>query len=104
MDFQLIERVYNWAEVVLWGAIAIACLIRALTYTGTKRRLLAIAAVSFAIFAVTDVLEVESGAWWEPPWLLALKAACVATLLLVWRDWHRRFGPSDGAKSRPETD
>jgi membrane-bound metal-dependent hydrolase YbcI (DUF457 family) len=101
MDFQIIERVYNWAEVVLWGAIAVVCLIRALTHKGIKRCLLAVAAVSFAIFAVTDVLEVESGAWWEPPWLLALKVACVASVLLVWREWHRRFRPVDGANSRP---
>jgi hypothetical protein len=102
-DGELLERAYNWTEVVLWGVIAVVFAKRALSAAGKKRRLLAIVAAAFAAFSASDVIEVFTGSWWEPPWLLVLKVACVVTALLVWRAWHRSFG-GVGAKSKSGAD
>ncbi len=46
------------------------------------------AAVSFILFGLTDFVEMRTGAWWHPWWLLAWKGGCVAVmvgLLLTYR-------------------
>ena len=83
------ETLFNLAETLLWGIIALGCVLGAIRRAGAKRRLLVIASVAFGLFSFSDWIEADSGAWWEPPWLLALKVACVATLILVLRAWMR---------------
>jgi hypothetical protein len=41
---------------------------------------LAIAAV-LAAFGASDVVEMRTGAWWRPWWLLVWKGTCLAALL-----------------------
>ena len=50
-----------------------------------------IAAVTFCAFGVSDIVEVETGAWWRPWWLLVWKGLCIVVLLvLLWQ--HYRAG------------
>lgn len=71
----------NWIEVFLWSIAGIAVLASA-RRCGSDRRALAITAgIAFLLFAGSDYVELSTGAWWKPPWLLAWKAACVAALL-----------------------
>ena len=75
--------VANYAEAVLWllvGATFIAFALR----QGTRgRRRCWIAAVAFIAFGVSDVVEVQTGAWWRPWWLFFWKAACVVTFVAL---------------------
>jgi len=41
------------------------------------------AAVAFLAFAGTDLVEMQTGAWWRPWWLLVWKAACVGVLVTL---------------------
>ncbi|MHA3775311.1 hypothetical protein ACXR0O_27625 [Verrucomicrobiota bacterium sgz303538] len=83
------ETLFNLAEAFLWGFIALSCAVGAIRHSSRRRRLLVIASLTFALFGFSDWIEADSGAWWEPPWLLVLKVACVATLILTLRGWLR---------------
>jgi hypothetical protein len=80
----------NYLEAALWGAIAVGFVIAAIRSTETTRARAAVAAVAFVAFGLSDVVEVQTGAWWRPWWLLAWKAACVAVFLMLYVDYLRR--------------
>jgi hypothetical protein len=50
----------------------------------------ATAAFGFVLFGISDLIEIGTGAWWRPGWLLLAKIAClsllVACLLAYLRD------------------
>ena len=57
---------------------------------GPARRRCTIATIVFFLFGMSDVVEVQTGAWWRPWWLFAWKALCVLAMLgLLW-DYLRR--------------
>gem|GEM_PF-3089523 len=52
----------------------------------------AAASVFLALFGVSDFVEVHTGAWWRPWWLLAWKGDCIfalAGIYVWWRWWER---------------
>jgi hypothetical protein len=89
----------NYGEAALWTAIAIGFLISALRQDagrgasghscGPSWRSW-VAALTFALFGLSDVVEAATGAWWRPWWLLAWKAACVVVLVGLYVDYLRR--------------
>ena len=95
------ETLFNLAEAVLWSLIALAVGASAFRHAGKKRRILSIAALAFAVFGVSDWIEAETGSWWEPWWLLTLKVACVAVLLLSFRAWQRLIRTRDVKRETP---
>lgn len=65
----------NSIEAVLWMAMGILALVRrnsAWSYA---------LAAAFLAFGVSDIVEVRTGAWYEPWWLLAWKALCIGMIL-----------------------
>ncbi len=71
---------YNAFEIFLWSALGLAVGWRGLGAPPRGRRLSRVAATAFLLFAVSDAMELKTGAWWRPWWLLAWKAACVLVL------------------------
>jgi hypothetical protein len=45
------------------------------------------------VFGVSDLVEAQTGAWWEPWWLFVMKAACVLVFVLAWRAHRRQERP-----------
>ena len=76
---------FNQAEACLWFVIALVLAMK-LRMPGPWRWLLPCA---FAVFGVSDLIEARTGAWWEPWWLLVMKAGCVLVFQLAWQS-HRR--------------
>ncbi|MBC7784329.1 MAG: hypothetical protein H7144_10865 [Burkholderiales bacterium] len=74
----------NYAEACLWTALGIAAI--------TKRNSTAsiVLGCALLIFGVSDVIEANTGAWYEPWWLLVMKTACVVCILLSGRMVLRR--------------
>lgn len=100
MDF---AQIGNLLEAILWCAIGITVLVRSFT-TKVHVRLLQILALSFIVFSLTDLIEVRTGAWWRPPWLLALKLMCTVTFGLCLRRYSRSSpGASRNAVADPPT-
>lgn len=83
----------NIGEAALWAAMGMVVLawsfLRARASRSQRSRLWAgvlIAAALFA-FALSDVVESRTGAWWRPWWLLVWKGACVLVLVIVVATW-----------------
>jgi hypothetical protein len=70
---------FNLGEGILWVAIGGALLI-SIAFYRNHLRLRFVAALSFVLFGVSDFVEMQTGSWWEPTWLLVLKAVCVSSL------------------------
>ncbi len=79
----------NYWEAGFWGAIALGFAVAAIRRRGNMRRLLLIAALTLAAFGASDLVEVRTGAWWRPWWLLAWKALCVGVMLWLYRKHHK---------------
>jgi hypothetical protein len=75
---------YNALEVAVWGIIGVALLVIAARKTGASRNRLGLAGVLFLLFAASDAVEISTGAWWRPWWLLAWKATCVIGLVVIY--------------------
>ena len=71
----------NYIESALWGLIALVFAVAATRRAGQVRLRCTLASVSFLLFGLSDVVEVATGAWWRPWWLLVWKGACVSSLL-----------------------
>lgn len=84
-----LHAVFNYGEASLWFVIALVLAVR-LQMLRPWRWLVPVA---FACFGVSDLIEVQTGAWWEPWWLLVMKAACVLVFLLAWRAHRRQRKP-----------
>ena len=77
----MVERVFNGGEAFLWLAYAVIVAVRFHRAPQRLRRTARAMAMIFILFAVSDVIEMRTGAWWRPLGLLLLKAACLAGLL-----------------------
>jgi len=72
----------NVIEGVLW--IAISGIIYFLTRATTDEKQKQIsrrAIIAFFWFGISDFIEIGTGAWYRPVWLLMLKSVCVLTLV-----------------------
>ena len=80
----------NRIEAVFWIAIAMAMSIAAARQSGAARVDCIVAAIAFALFGLSDLVETKTGAWWRPWWLLVWKASCVLALLVLLARYLRR--------------
>ncbi len=85
------DQLFNLGEGLLWLGIGLVIATRTLRSKDGKRIGYG-AAVSFALFGVSDFIEMRTGAWYSPWSLLALKAACVASLLAHFIAYRKRQG------------
>lgn len=74
--------VFNLAEGILWIGTGLGFAV-ALCRSRADMRLKAAACLLFVAFGISDFVEIGTGAWYKPWWLLAWKAACVGGLLAV---------------------
>ncbi len=88
----------NQAEAAVWWLIAAVFAWCAWSQTGVKRRQCLQALVVFFAFGLSDLVEIRTGAWWRPWWLLLWKTACVVAM--VWLLWSTRKKGSEGAGER----
>jgi hypothetical protein len=77
------ETEYNYLEAGIWTAFAIVIVRMARAKPPGHRRETYILAGTFAVFGVSDLIETQTGKWWDPWWLLAMKAACVTVILTI---------------------
>ena len=73
-----LEEMGNLIEGAFWLAVGAAFLV-ALAWKEFRWDKM-VAAANFALFGVSDFIEMHTGAWWRPWWLLAWKGACVVVM------------------------
>jgi hypothetical protein len=73
-----IVTVFNGCEAGLWSLLAAFIGVRFRKSDAGLRRLSWMTAALLVAFAVSDVIEMQTGAWWRPVGLLILKGVCLA--------------------------
>ncbi|MDA0814593.1 MAG: hypothetical protein O3C21_19635 [Verrucomicrobia bacterium] len=85
----LMKDLVNGAEIIVW--IAIAAALAHKVFTGRKDYWLP--AFAFFAFGISDAVEMTTGAWWKPWWLLVCKVACLCFIIrFFWQAFreHRK--------------
>ncbi|HTM55161.1 MAG TPA: hypothetical protein VL175_14090 [Pirellulales bacterium] len=77
-----LEKSGNLIEAALWFVVSAAFTVKAILANRKLRQTFWLLATSFVVFGVSDLIESETGAWWRPLWLLAVKAICVAGFVI----------------------
>jgi hypothetical protein len=78
----MVETIFNGCEAILWLVFAVIVAVRFRHSEIGIRRTAHVMAVFFVVFAASDVVEMQTGAWWRPPGLLVLKGVCLVGLTL----------------------
>lgn len=86
----------NLVEGILWLVVASGFLVSLVRRDQRLAKL--IAACNFAAFGLSDFVEMGTGAWWRPWWLLVWKGLCVTLMLLQFVAYVRRSRTQDRAK------
>lgn len=71
---------FNLVEGVFWIGLGAWVLLTRRMVRGRRQVALAIFLIAFG---VSDFVEMRTGAWWTPWWLLAWKAVCVGMFLVI---------------------
>ena len=99
------SEIVNRAEIVLWsinGTAFLIVAIRATVRPAPWGEALLLAA-AFYLFAASDWIEIGTGAWWKPWWLLVIKVCCLVVfgraLYRLWRHQNQLKSDSDQAET-----
>jgi len=79
LDF---DQIFNLIEALLWMTISVVFLIRRRKQKNFRNLSFA-ASLAFFAFGISDLIEIQTRAWYEPIGLFLFKAACVATFLIL---------------------
>jgi hypothetical protein len=89
LRFLEIDQLLNLAEAILWLSISGIFAFR-LRRTKTNRDLSITCIIAFALFGISDFIEVGTRAWYRPASLFVLKAGCVSAFVSAFVLFHRR--------------
>lgn len=81
--------VFNLCEAAVWAAAAAVLFRRSAREPEPMRKLGRRTAAVLAVFSLTDLIEIRTGAWWDPWWLFALKLTCVLSLAAAGMAYRR---------------
>lgn len=95
-----LHSIGNQLEASVWFLVALVCLFKAPRDNSNVAWLGIVAAAAFVLFGVSDIVEIQTGAWWRPWWLLAWKAGCVLTFVWLW--WKTRQVACSEAENDPK--
>ena len=88
------EQYFNLAEGIAW--IGLGVYFFALLLRRTHRGLNVLIGIAFVLFGISDFVEMHTGAWWRPWWLLVWKGLCLLALLFLLTLRHRRLRKEKG--------
>ena len=83
---KLLEQIYvngNYLEALIWFLFAIGFAVNAGKTSGITRINRLITTLIFLLFGGSDIVEVQTGAWWSPWWLFVWKASCVLSMVIL---------------------
>lgn len=86
---EIVFSCFNLLEGFFWLAVAAGLSFAARRGRGSpgdRRSAVAahLAAGFFALFGISDFIEISTGAWWRPWWLLGWKALCIGGLAVLY--------------------
>lgn len=79
----------NRCEAGLWFLVAVALFVHSWRAKPELRKICWTLASAFLLFGISDLIEAETGAWWRPLWLLAMKGGCLLVIAAgFWQYWR----------------
>jgi len=83
---KLFEQIYvngNYLEALIWFLFAIGFAVNAGKTSEKTRINRLITSLIFLFFGGSDIVEVQTGAWWSPWWLFVWKASCILSMVIL---------------------
>ncbi len=79
-------RTFNLIEGINWIVLGLFALSLSNSVPKKHKKLTIFAFMTLIIFGITDFIEIKTGAYWIPSWLLALNILCIAGMIfsLAW--------------------
>ena len=84
-----LEEIGNHIEACLWFVVSIILAIKSLYSSGRMRQVFVTLCGAFCVFGISDMIEAVTGAWWQPAWLLIMKAGCIVVFFFGFREYYR---------------
>ncbi len=75
---------FNLCEGLLWISIALVCIKFRVFIKQKTKNIDYIAAGFLILFGISDFIEMYTGAWWEPLWLLIWKVLNFFILAIIY--------------------
>ncbi|MEN8252016.1 MAG: hypothetical protein ABFQ53_00330 [Patescibacteria group bacterium] len=84
--FDLDFRTFNLVEGIYWVSLGIFVLTLSKIISSKYQKLTLFASGTLILFGLSDFIEISTGAYWEPWWLLALNIFCILGLIVsfIW--------------------
>ena len=102
-----IHSVGNAVEACVWFILAAVVFVAGYRHVDI-RRIAWTASGALTLFGLSDIVEIQTGAWWRPWWLLVWKGACVVAFVMLLWVWYKRkqidVAGSDGQSPTPDHD
>ncbi|MEG4234608.1 hypothetical protein QUA40_21250 [Microcoleus sp. Pol11C3] len=83
---KLLEQIYvngNYLEALIWFGFAIGFAVNTVKKYGKTRTHRLITTLIFFLFGGSDIVEVQTGAWWNPWWLFVWKVFFVLSMVIL---------------------
>jgi hypothetical protein len=84
-----IHSVGNAVEAVVWFILAVVVFVAGARHADIRRNAWT-ASAALVLFGFSDLVEIRTGAWWRPWWLLVWKGSCIAAFIVLLWIWSRR--------------
>lgn len=84
-----IASLFNYGEAALWFTISLIAFLRRKNDNSKLTQLAITVSISFFFFGISDLIEANTGVWWQPWWLLVLKALCILSFVICWYKYRQ---------------
>ncbi|MHC4265575.1 MAG: hypothetical protein ACYSUK_06540 [Planctomycetota bacterium] len=77
---------FNLVEGIFWIVLAFIVWVWSFKVESIFQKFHIVAGILLVAFGCSDFMEIRTGAWWKPWWLLVWKGVCLTgiVILLVW--------------------
>jgi hypothetical protein len=79
----------NQIEATLWILIGLIFFIRQSIRKPVGRVSHFGLSIAFILFGISDIVEIQTGAWWDPWWLFTWKGVCVVYFLVQFMRYRK---------------